>query len=65
MVRSLLSFVTIAALAASALAEDVLTLTGDTFAAAVKEHDKLVVEFYAPWCGPASPLVDKRSFSSH
>ena len=56
MARSLLSFATIAAIAASALAENVLTLTGDTFAAAVKEHDKLVVEFYAPWCGLASPL---------
>lgn len=32
-----------------ASSESVLVATADNFDSIVKEHDKLVVEFYAPW----------------
>ena len=31
--------------------KDVVVLTDKTFDAAVKENSKMLVEFYAPWCG--------------
>lgn len=51
--KSLFGLAMLAAGAVAALAEDVITLTGDTFAQAVKDNEKLVVEFYAPWCACA------------
>jgi Thioredoxin len=63
MVRMLAALATAALAASSALAADVLTLTGETFAAAVKEHEKLVVEFYAPWCAPSSRACVPRSLA--
>lgn len=48
--KSIFALAMLAAGAVAALAEDVITLTGDTFAQAVKDNEKLVVEFYAPWC---------------
>jgi hypothetical protein len=49
MARSALCVAVVAMSAICGLAEDVLTLTGDTFGDAVKKHEKLVVEFYAPY----------------
>lgn len=51
MARSALALALVAMSAAVGLAEDVLTLTGDSFADAVKKNEKLIVEFYAP-CAP-------------
>lgn len=54
--RSLFAIALLALGATAAVAEDVLTLTGETFAEAVKTHEKLIVEFYAPWCGHCKKL---------
>ena len=42
-----------AALAAvsGVLSSNVLDLTSSTFQAAIEQHDTLMVEFFAPWCG--------------
>ncbi|KAE8156445.1 protein disulfide-isomerase [Aspergillus tamarii] len=48
--------------AADATAEapsDVVSLTGDTFEAFVKEHDLVLAEFFAPWCGHCKALAPK------
>ncbi|KAB8268492.1 protein disulfide-isomerase [Aspergillus minisclerotigenes] len=48
--------------AADATAEapsDVVSLTGDTFETFVKEHDLVLAEFFAPWCGHCKALAPK------
>lgn len=37
--------------------EAVVTLTDDTWEAAVKDNEKLIIEFYAPWCGHCKSLA--------
>ncbi|KAE8400421.1 protein disulfide-isomerase [Aspergillus pseudonomiae] len=38
---------------------DVVSLTGDTFETFVKEHDLVLAEFFAPWCGHCKALAPK------
>ena len=58
MARTALCLALAAMSAVCGLAEDVLTLTGDSFADAVKNNDKLIVEFYAP-CAPPRTLLSQ------
>jgi len=55
--RFTLCLTAVALLASSVFAEDVITLTQDNFSEVVKNNDKLIVEFYAPWCGHCKKLT--------
>ncbi|BCR92343.1 protein disulfide isomerase PDI1 [Aspergillus chevalieri] len=59
-----LSLVGAAAVASAADANadaksDVVSLTKDTFTNFVKEHDLVLAEFFAPWCGHCKALAPK------
>ncbi|KAF7586352.1 protein disulfide-isomerase precursor [Aspergillus hancockii] len=38
---------------------DVISLTTDTFDSFIKEHDLVLAEFFAPWCGHCKALAPK------
>uniref|UniRef100_A0A8C1W7E8 Protein disulfide-isomerase A3 n=1 Tax=Cyprinus carpio TaxID=7962 RepID=A0A8C1W7E8_CYPCA len=47
----------IAAFAAAARASDVLEFTDDDFDSKIGDHDLILVEFFAPWCGHCKRLA--------
>ncbi|XP_034031688.1 protein disulfide-isomerase A3 [Thalassophryne amazonica] len=51
------SLIFVAALAAFARASDVLEFTDDDFESRIGDHDLILVEFFAPWCGHCKRLA--------
>uniref|UniRef100_A0A672F955 Protein disulfide-isomerase n=1 Tax=Salarias fasciatus TaxID=181472 RepID=A0A672F955_SALFA len=55
--RLSLSLILLAALAGSSRASDVLEFTDDDFDSRIGDHDLILVEFFAPWCGHCKRLA--------
>jgi protein disulfide isomerase family A protein 3 len=55
--HSVLFITLVIGLTAYASASDVLTFTDSDFETKVKQHDILLAEFYAPWCGHCKRLA--------
>ncbi|XP_076877596.1 protein disulfide-isomerase A3 [Brachyhypopomus gauderio] len=53
----MLAFVFLAFLAGAARASDVLEFTDDDFDSKIGDHDLILVEFFAPWCGHCKKLA--------
>lgn len=53
----MLKYLFVAALAGAAWASDVLDLTDDDFESKIGDHDLMLVEFFAPWCGHCKRLA--------
>uniref|UniRef100_A0A672F776 Protein disulfide-isomerase A3 n=1 Tax=Salarias fasciatus TaxID=181472 RepID=A0A672F776_SALFA len=53
----LLCLILLAALAGSSRASDVLEFTDDDFDSRIGDHDLILVEFFAPWCGHCKRLA--------
>ena len=50
-------FGTALAAVSGVLCSNVLDLTESTFQGAIEQHDTLMVEFFAPWCGHCKKLA--------
>lgn len=50
-------FGTALAAVSGVLSSNVLDLTESTFQGAIEQHDTLMVEFFAPWCGHCKKLA--------
>ncbi|KAJ5627584.1 hypothetical protein N7528_005011 [Penicillium herquei] len=59
LVLSLLGATAVSAADADAADSNVISLTTDTFDEFVKEHDLVLAEFFAPWCGHCKALAPK------
>lgn len=51
LLAQLFLLLTLSAVDQSPSPSEILSLTSETFASALKQYPNLLVQFYAPWCG--------------